>query len=73
MSISPEVQHHVQMRCALQYGDEPAHRVLINDLTYAYNVNKIAHQCWTKDSISLAALTELAQLVLTKRVNTAII
>lgn len=32
-----------------------------------------AHQCWTKDCISLAALAELAQLVLTKRVNTAII
>lgn len=40
---------------------------------YVLGVAVMAYLCWAEDCISLVALTELAQLVLTKRVRIAIL
>lgn len=37
------------------------------------SVNMRAHQRWTEDGVRLAALAQLTQLVLTERVNTALV
>lgn len=68
-SLSPSTSRkdHSQLRFALLCRDERAFMI------GCISVNMTAHQRWTEDRVRLAALAELAQLVLTERVNTALV